>query len=73
METKIEIIINKKSNQVVLNTIEGDKKVDTRKIHLSNENNFPVGRGARGIYVQNIQTFLNLKDYGIDGVYGNET
>ena len=66
----VNISINHKTNEVIINS---------KKITLQNENNFPIGRVARGIYIQNIQIFLkelneyNLKKYGTDGVYGSET
>lgn len=79
-EININISISKHENKVIMTTSDrnGDL-LHTKEIVLQNENNFPIGIGARGIYVENIQTFLNLvnKDslpkYSVDGIFGLET
>jgi hypothetical protein len=79
-EVNINISLNKDENKVIITTSNRDGDLLHKKeIKLQNENNFPIGIGASGIYVENIQRFLRtlnpncLRKHGIDSYFGNET
>jgi hypothetical protein len=79
-EVNINISLNKNENKVIITTSDrnGDL-LHKKEIKLQNENNFPIGLGHSGLYVDNIQRFLttvnknNLSQYGIDTIFGEET
>lgn len=79
-EVNINVSINKHEDKVIITTSNrnGDL-LHKKEINLQNENNFPIGKGSRGIYVDNIQRFLTtlnpniLPEYGIDTIFGFET
>lgn len=79
-EVNINISINKNENKVIVTTSNREGDVFLKKeINLQNENNFPIGIGATGVYVRNIQNFIAqlnpklLDEYGVDGIFGLET